>query len=113
MSAFSSALLSWLAGRFRSRVELELEFNALPTNGRCEAIAAFEVRQGCYGNVTRDGVRFIRIYCWPASIPEGNGTRLTIIDDRASADQRAALLLVDGAKQGGGTRLSLRPAMLY
>jgi hypothetical protein len=59
------------------------QFNALPTNGRCEAIAAFEIRQGYYGNVTLDGVRFVRVYSWPASIPEGNGTRLTIIDDRA------------------------------
>ena len=77
------------------------QFNALPTNGRCEAIAAFEIRQGHYGNVTLDGVLFVRVYSWPASIPEGNGTRLTIIDDRASADQRAALLALDGAKQGG------------
>jgi hypothetical protein len=77
------------------------QFNALPTNGRCEAIATFEIRQGYYGNVTLDGVRFVRVYSWPASIPEGNGTRLTIIDDRASADQRAALLALDGAKQGG------------
>ena len=59
------------------------QFNALPTNGRCEAIAAFEIRHGYYGNVTLDGVRFVRVYSWPASIPEGDGTRLTIIDDRA------------------------------
>ena len=56
---------------------------------------------GYYGNVTLDGVRFVRVYSWPASIPEGNGTRLTNIDDRASADQRAALLALDGAKEGG------------
>ena len=56
---------------------------------------------GYYGNVTLDGVRFVRVYSWPASIPEGNGTRMTIIDDRASADQRAALLALDGAKEGG------------
>jgi hypothetical protein len=62
------------------------QFNALPTNGRCEAIAAFEIRQGHHGNVPLDGVRFVRVYSWPASIPEGNRTRLTIIDDRASAD---------------------------
>jgi hypothetical protein len=35
---------------------------------------------------TPRGVRFVRVYSWPASIPEGNRTRLTIIDDRASAD---------------------------
>ena len=32
MLAFSSALLSWLAGRFRGRLELELEVIALATN---------------------------------------------------------------------------------
>ena len=77
------------------------QFNALPTNGRCEAIAAFEIHQGHYGDVALDGVRFLRVYSWPASIPEGNGTRLMIIDERASAAQRAALLELDGAKQGG------------
>lgn len=77
------------------------QFNALPTEGRCEAIAAFEILRGYYGDVTLDGVRFLRVYSWPASIPEGNGTRLTIIDEQASADQRAALLALYGGKQGG------------
>ena len=77
------------------------QFNALPTNGRCEAIAAFEIHQGHYGDVSLAGVRFLRVYSWPASIPEGNGTRLTIIDDQASAEQRAALLALDSGQHGG------------
>ena len=65
-------------------------------------MAAFEIRQGYHGNVTLDGLRFVRVCSWPASILEGNGHKIwTIIDDRASADQRAALLALDGAKQGG------------
>ena len=77
------------------------QFNAVPTNGRCEAMAAFKIHQGHYGNITLDGIRFLRVYSWPASIPEGNGTRLTIIDDQASGAQRAALLALDSGKQGG------------
>ena len=77
------------------------QFNALPTKGRCEAIAAFEIHQGHYGSVTLDGVRFVRVYSWPASIPEGNGTRLMIIEEQVSASQRQALLALDGGKQGG------------
>ncbi|HEY2525401.1 MAG TPA: DUF1326 domain-containing protein [Candidatus Binataceae bacterium] len=77
------------------------QFNALPTNGRCEGVAAFEVHEGNFGDVRLDGVRFARIYSWPASIPEGNGTRLSIIDDRATTDQRAALIALDSAKHGG------------
>ena len=77
------------------------QFNALPTNGRCEGVAAFEIHEGHFVEVGLDGVRFARIYSWPASIPEGNGTRLTIIDDRTAADQRAALVALDSAKHGG------------
>jgi hypothetical protein len=77
------------------------QFNALPTNGRCEGVAAFEIHEGHFGEVGLGGVRFARIYSWPASIPEGNGTRLTIIDDRAAADQRSALVALDSAKHGG------------
>ena len=77
------------------------QLNALPTNRRCEGVTAFETHEGHFGDVRLDGVRFARIYSWPASIPEGNGTRLTIIDDRAAVDQRAALVALDSAKRGG------------
>ena len=77
------------------------QFNALPTNGRCEAVAAFDIHHGHYGDVALDGVRFLRVYSLPASIPEGNGTRLTIIDDQTSVAQRAALIALDSGKQGG------------
>jgi hypothetical protein len=80
---------------------LPLQFNAVPTNGRCEAMAAFEIHQGHHRNVSLDGIRFLRVYSWPASISEGNGTRLMIIEGQASASQRQALLALDGGKQGG------------
>ena len=37
------------------------QFNGLPTNGRCEAIAAFDIHQGHYADVRLDGIRFLRV----------------------------------------------------
>ena len=77
------------------------QFNALPTTGRCEAVGAWEVREGHFGSTRLDGVRFVRIYSWPGPIHEGNGTRQLIVDDRASGEQRQALDALDGGGEGG------------
>ena len=77
------------------------QFNALPTTGRCEALIGLQIREGHFGNTRLDGVRFARIYSWPGSIPEGNGTRQMIIDERATPEQRDALIALDSGEQGG------------
>jgi hypothetical protein len=77
------------------------QFNALPTHGRCEAALAWEIREGHYGDTRLDGVRFARIYSWPGAIHEGNGTRVLIIDQKATAGQRDALLALESGTQGG------------
>jgi hypothetical protein len=48
-----------------------------------------------------DGVRFVRAFSWPGAIHEGNGTRLLIVDEAASPDQRRALLALESGTQGG------------
>jgi len=48
-----------------------------------------------------DGVRFVRAFSWPGAIHEGNGTRLLIVDEAASRDQRRALLALESGTQGG------------
>ena len=60
------------------------QFNAPPTTGHCEALIAYEIRDGHYGDTTLDGVRFAGIYSWPGRIDEGNGTRQIIVDERAT-----------------------------
>jgi hypothetical protein len=77
------------------------QFNALPTNGRCEALGVWEVREGTFGSTRLDGVRFARIYSWPGPIHEGNGTRQLIIEEGASDEQRRALDTLDGGAEGG------------
>lgn len=67
------------------------QFNALPTDGTCEAAAGFEVRSGRYGEVALDGLRAGMMIKWPGPIHEGNGQMQIIIDESASPAQREAL----------------------
>jgi hypothetical protein len=86
------------------------QFNAPPTTGRCEALVAYEIRDGHYGDTTLDGVRFAGIYSWPGRIDEGNGTRQMIVDERATPEQRAAIdALVSGSE--GGTLFEIFAAV--
>jgi hypothetical protein len=78
------------------------QFNAPPTTGRCEALLAWEVREGHFGDTSLDGVRFARVYSWPGRIDEGNGTRLMIVDESAAPEQRDALEALDSGEHGGG-----------
>jgi hypothetical protein len=77
------------------------QFNALPTHGRCEALVAVRVREGHYGSTRLDGLTFAAAYWWPGPIHEGNGIAQWAIDERATPDQRAALLEITSGKHGG------------
>jgi hypothetical protein len=76
------------------------QFEALPTYGRCESLAVFGIREGHFGETPLDGVRFAQIFSWPGIIPDGNGARLLVMDERTTADQRAALVALESGGQG-------------
>src|SRR5712692_8607228 len=44
------------------------QFNALPTTGRCEAWAGWQIHEGHFGATRLNGVRFARIMSWPGPI---------------------------------------------
>ncbi|CTQ53748.1 hypothetical protein LP7551_02275 [Roseibium album] len=67
------------------------QFGVLPTTGNCEAVVVYDIQTGHYGDTKLDGLRAAGVYYWPGPIHEGNGSMQLIIDDSASADQRAAL----------------------
>ncbi len=67
------------------------QFSVLPTHGNCEAVVVYEITSGRYGDTDLAGLRAAGIYHWPGPIHEGGGQMQLIIDDRADADQRAAL----------------------
>jgi hypothetical protein len=77
------------------------QFNAVPTTGHCEAPLGWQIGEGYFGETRLDGVRFTRIYWWPGAIHEGNGVRRMIIDERATKDQREALIALDSGQHGG------------
>lgn len=70
------------------------QFNALPTNGSCEAIGAIKIDKGHHGDVTLDGLTCAIVVQWPGPIHEGGGKCQPVIDDRATPEQRDALLAI-------------------
>lgn len=77
------------------------QFNALPDKGYCEAALVWEIREGHFGETSLDGVRFGFAVHWPGAIHEGNGTRQFVVDERASEEQREAILAMGSGKHGG------------
>ena len=70
------------------------QFNAIPTNGNCHAAGAWHVEEGHFGDVRLDGLHVVGLYNFPGPVHHGNGTMQVIIDERADAAQRDALLKI-------------------
>jgi len=70
------------------------QFNALPTEGHCQAVAAVEIDEGRHGDTDLAGTRIGMIVKWPGPIHEGGGHVVPIVDEGASDAQRNALLRI-------------------
>jgi len=70
------------------------QFNGLPTHGWCEAAMGYQIETGHFGDVKLDGLRGASIYQWPGPVHLGNGTMQLIVDERADAKQRDALVRI-------------------
>jgi len=77
------------------------EFSAPPTRGNCEGMVAWQIKRGNYGGVKLDGLGLGFAVKWPKAIHEGNGTAAVFVDEKASAEQRDALLQIASGKAGG------------
>jgi hypothetical protein len=77
------------------------QFESLPTHGHCRGFEVVRIDNGHFREVSLDGLRVALIYAWPGPIFEGNGEMQAIIDERADAAQRQALVTV---LHGGETR---------
>lgn len=77
------------------------QFNALPDKGNCEAVLAWEIDEGHFGDVSLDGVRFGFAVHWPGAIHEGNGTRQFVVGEGASDEQREAIEAMATGEHGG------------
>lgn len=74
------------------------QFNARPTLGHCSGAMTMQVERGHFGGVTLDGVIWGLIAEWPGAIHEGNGKILCFVDDRASHEQRNAVVEIGQGK---------------
>src|SRR5713101_6842604 len=77
-------------------------FDALPTHGSCEALVAYRVKKGKFGDTKLDGVVFAEGLWWPKAIHEGNGVGALYIDENTTPEQRKAVEAVFSGKHGGG-----------
>lgn len=70
------------------------QFNALPTHGKCEAANGLQIDAGHFGAVKLDGLRTVGLYKWPGAVHFGQGIMQLVIDERADARQRDALVKI-------------------
>jgi hypothetical protein len=75
---------------------------SIPTDGTCQAINAWQIREGAYDDVRLDGVTVALISRWPNPIHEGNGRGVAFVDDRADDAQREALGKICRGEAGPG-----------
>jgi hypothetical protein len=77
------------------------EFSAPPTKSFCEGMGAWRISHGTFGDVKLDGLGLAFAAHWPKAIHEGNGTCGLMFDERATPQQRDALLQICSGKLGG------------
>ena len=70
------------------------QFNSLPTTGDCRAAVGMQITKGNYGKVKLDGLKWAGMFAWPGPIHMGHGEVQAVIDERATAEQRDALLKI-------------------
>ena len=81
------------------------QFNALPTYGNCRAVVGLVIDRGHHGDTKLDGLKAAAVFAFPGPIHEGHGEGIVAIDERASPEQRNALLRILGGEDTvpGGT----------
>jgi len=70
------------------------QFGGLPTQGHCEAVAAMHIDEGHHGDISLDGLSFVMFLRWPGAIHEGRGEAALVVDERATPEQRQAILTI-------------------
>jgi hypothetical protein len=78
-------------------------FAQTPTNGECEGVLAYHIRNGHYGETSLDGLNILGLSYFKGNIWAGE-TKLAgafFFDERANQQQRDALQMIFTGKAGG------------
>jgi hypothetical protein len=87
----------------KCRIPCPCTFAQPPTEGDCEGVLAYHVREGHYGEVRLDGLNVVALAWFEGNIWE-EGTKATmgvLVDERADPSQREALGAIFGGQVGG------------
>lgn len=76
-------------------------FNALPTQGKCEGQWTWFIDHGDYNGTDLSGLPFTLAVKWPGAIHEGNGEGVLLVDERATDAQRRAIHTLVVGGEGG------------
>jgi hypothetical protein len=79
-----------------------------PSKGSCTFAMTLQVENGSFGNVPLNGLTFIVLGMTPEEMGKGNWSVGLIVDERASAEQRDAVLAI-ASGQAGGPMAALGP----
>jgi hypothetical protein len=64
-------------------------------------MSGMHIVEGNFDGVQLDGLNWAALYHWPGALHEGNGSILPLIDERATPEQRNALLQILSGQNGG------------
>jgi hypothetical protein len=70
------------------------QFGGLPDKGGCQAVFAMDIDEGIHGDTDLSGLKIAAVFHWPGPIHQGKGTAVAYVDERASEEQRGALLTI-------------------
>lgn len=74
---------------------------ASPSQGHCDAVVAFHIDEGRYGDVRIDGLNVLATLLTPGPMGQGNWKLAIYLDDRANDAQREALQTIFSGSAGG------------
>jgi hypothetical protein len=77
------------------------QLQAEPSKGSCTFAMSFKIDHGTFGDVSLDGLGFVVVGLTPEEMGKGNWTAGVIVDDRASAAQRDAIVAIASGGAGG------------
>ena len=72
-----------------------------PDGGRCDSVNAYHVDRGQVGDVDISNLSFVQVNQIPGNVLAGNWRAVFYIDDKATPEQREAILNAFGGKLGG------------
>ena len=72
-----------------------------PDGGRCDSVNAYHIDRGQVGGVDVSSLSFVQVNQIPGNVLAGNWRAIFYIDDKATPEQREAILNVFSGKLGG------------